>query len=62
MVDSIDTPPAAIVQRRDDIQRHLDKLLRFLATDIPETERAIALKQFEALHGEALLLGMEMQP
>ena len=62
MVDLIDTVPTAMMQRRDDVRRHLDKLLQFLATDIPGTERAIALKQYEALRQEALLLGMEMQP
>ena len=62
MVEFADTLPTAIMRRRDDIRCHLDKLLRFLATDIPETERAIALKQYETLCREALDLGMQMHP
>lgn len=62
MVDFIDRLPTATMQRRDDIRCGLDQLLRFLATDIPASERAIALKHYEALRREALDLGIDIQP
>ena len=49
MANFIDNVPTAMMQRRNDVRHHLNKLVKLLATDIPKTERTIAQKRYEAL-------------
>ena len=62
MGDLANIVPTGMKQRRTDIRCHLDKLRQFLATDIPETERAIGLKRYETLRREALAAGIAVIP
>jgi hypothetical protein len=62
MGDLVNIVPTGMMQRRADIKRHLDKLTQFLASDIPETERAIGLKRYETLCREALAAGIAVIP
>ncbi len=60
MANFLDNVPTAIMQRRHDVRRHLEALVKLLATDIPRTEQAIAQKRYESLCQEALVMGVEI--
>jgi hypothetical protein len=59
MTNLLDNVPTAMMQRRHDVRHHLAKLTKLLAADMPESERKIAQKRFEALRQEANAMGIE---